>query len=295
MLRLLKIRHYGKVGIVLFIIAIYSINVLNDSDKLDNNEPYELNTSNEPRPECLPTLKESSTTGVLIDGINYPRQSVPLSFNSSINFTCLNRTRIVKRILVWNRFFATNTPKKPAYYSLGNCPLASKCEVTHDRSMLDSSDMVYVHVVDRFTPRLPRNKPQIQQWVFGVYESPIHSRNLIKFNNYFNLTSTYYVNSDFAHFYQSSFYDKFEWRVNESFEMADFSAGKTDLAFGIISNCDTYSQREDVIKELRVHMKLSIYGECGESKCENDCKSHLSRTYKFYLAFENSSKLFFIT
>ena len=67
------------------------------------------------------------------------------------------------------------------------------------------------------------------------------------------------------------------------------------------SNCRSTSVREELVKELRHHMKVDVFGKCGSMKCaregqddtldtkeDNECYKKVSKTYRFYLSFENS-------
>ena len=59
-----------------------------------------------------------------------------------------------------------------------------------------------------------------------------------------------------------------------------------------VSNCDTKSEREKLVKSLSEHVKVDVFGNCGNLKCdrsiEKDCYQRLNQTYKFYLSLENS-------
>jgi hypothetical protein len=172
-----------------------------------------------------------------------------------------------------------------------NCPVTN-CEITHDRSKLSTSDMVYVHVVDRPSgpDRLPRHKPRAQRWVFGAYESPIHSPVLTVFNSYFSLSSTYSMHSDFPNFYRNRFDQNFVWQRNLSFDRTHvYAKNKNILAFALISNYWDNSKRLDLIEEMKAFMPVRVFGSERE-KCPPsvDCKAYLAAESKFYLAFENS-------
>lgn len=63
----------------------------------------------------------------------------------------------------------------------------------------------------------------------------------------------------------------------------------------IVSNCNTHSQREDFVRELRKHIQVDIFGGCGPTKCDkghsyksDNCSKVVDEEYKFYLSFENS-------
>ena len=68
----------------------------------------------------------------------------------------------------------------------------------------------------------------------------------------------------------------------------------------------TESDREDYVKELEKYFPVHIYGGCGTCSCpENDCGStynikskcldFISENYMFYLSFENSICLDYVT
>jgi hypothetical protein len=42
-----------------------------------------------------------------------------------------------------------------------------------------------------------------QRWIFMLYESPAHSSDFSNLNNFYNLSSTYKIESDFPGFYES--------------------------------------------------------------------------------------------
>jgi alpha-1,3-fucosyltransferase len=115
------------------------------------------------------------------------------------------------------------------------------------------------------------------------------------YTNFFNLTSTYEIDSDFPGVYSMS---KFKWELNENFdENQDFSSNKFFFAAAVISNCHDKANRLEYIKELRKYIQVDFFGQCGDKKCplyytnssiEGDCKRIIFKEYKFFLAFENS-------
>jgi alpha-1,3-fucosyltransferase len=103
------------------------------------------------------------------------------------------------------------------------------------------------------------------------------------------------LNSDFENHYEE--YGGFFWAENKTFDVnTDFAEGKTGLAVAVISNCKAASGRDEYIKEMQSHAELiDVNGNCGKT-CPavntdiwyGDCKPNLAAKYKFYLAFENS-------
>ena len=68
-------------------------------------------------------------------------------------------------------------------------------------------------------------------------------------------------------------------------------ARRKKLVAWVVSNCHTSSQRENYVRELSKHVKVSIMGNCG-AKCKQGgqdvCDNSVTSGFKFYLSFENS-------
>ncbi len=65
------------------------------------------------------------------------------------------------------------------------------------------------------------------------------------------------------------------------------------------THCSSLGGREKLLPALRRHMRVDVYGECGELECGQivemanlagnaSCYAEMARSYKFYLSFENS-------
>ena len=78
--------------------------------------------------------------------------------------------------------------------------------------------------------------------------------------------------------------DKRKQMLRDNF---NFAAGKSKKIAWVVSRCQTRSEREIYVKELRKYIEIDIYGKCGNFTCF-PCWSRLNATYKFYLAFENN-------
>ncbi|CAL8147838.1 unnamed protein product [Orchesella dallaii] len=88
-----------------------------------------------------------------------------------------------------------------------------------------------------------------------------------------------------------------------------FLSGKRKLVAGVISKCSTDSKREVLIDQLKKqNIQVDIYGKCGIEICPRGQPKHasspcsesvfwqkLAQDYKFYLAFENSICLDYVT
>jgi hypothetical protein len=113
------------------------------------------------------------------------------------------------------------------------------------------------------------------------------------------------MDSDFKCLYEET--GGFYWAKNRTFDAnADFSAGKTNLGYAVISNCKAVSGRSAYINEMQSHgAQIDVYGKCGQpcpAKAgrkdvweSEDCKELLAAKYKFFLAFENSHCIDYIS
>ncbi len=284
-----------KILILLFyLISLVSINIYFYSIYLNGSQ---LSSKAYLNVKCNPINKSYKQFRVTLDGHTYPKH-LNLHTNKSIDFECLNSSKKLKLILLWNKFW--NIPDYR--YGLGivtpflknNCPV-TQCELTTDKSRLHNSDFVIVHMIDKID-YLPQQevRPAKQRWIFFIYESPfISNKNYSVYNNFFNLTATYRSDSDFPSPYTSQ--ATMNWQMNENFKPhIDYHKRKKKFAFALISNCQNNSRRLDYIRELRTHrIQIDVYGRCGNKKCPNfkdksECKKYLANEYMFYLAFENS-------
>ncbi|RNA37710.1 alpha-(1-3)-fucosyltransferase C-like [Brachionus plicatilis] len=255
-----------------------------------NNKPERIKSS------CSPFDYQLKNEVFEFDGIKYP-QRVSLHLNKTINFNCLNSEPQIHKILLWNLFLTSVDfgfglgVKEP--FIRNSCPVTN-CEVFNNHTRLNEADLVIVHVLNKI-PTIPKKRPLNQRWIFMIFESQIHSPNFSKYNNVFNLTSTHGLESTFSRLIGT--YQLFEWALNENFDDSrDFSAGKSDLAVAVISNCRSSSGRLEYIKELKKYIPVNIFGKCGGIRCEDFyktksnayCKDLVSKTHKFYFSFENS-------
>lgn len=92
-------------------------------------------------------------------------------------------------------------------------------------------------------------------------------------------------------------YERAEIRQNVLQSGVNPARGKTKLVVWMVSNCNPSSNRFEYVKEMQKYATVDIIsskGRCGgQDLCPkklNDavCYDMLERTYKFYLAFENS-------
>lgn len=201
--------------LVIFIFAIGGFLYINETDLL---ETYFLKPNYYYLFKALNYLNKSSKSNCSIFNRNYVHYSVVLNNqtypkylnlykNKSVNFECLSQDNDMKVILFWNAFFG----QSDYYYGLGKiepfvrnkCPITN-CELTNDKSRLNESHYVITHMRDNLG-NLPKKRPQFQKWIFMVYESPAHTFDFQSdpfLVNFYNLTSTYRIDSDYPNFYE---------------------------------------------------------------------------------------------
>ena len=288
---------------IIFIVLLSQNNTKNESSMnhfIDQFKVLPLDTSqklSKDIPEKIScTQTNDSQYWVNLESVRYP-QYVPLHFNKSINFTCLNERKSLKTILFWNKFYGHDS----FYYGIGKrdpfvknfCPVTN-CEITNDKTRLAEADLVLVSVLDQTSP-IPKSRPPNQKWVFDVIESPVHTPDFSHYNEVFNMTATYLAESDFANSYENQ--AEFFWRPNASFNVDyDFYADKIDFAAALISNCGAGTRRIEYVTEMQKFVPVKIFGKCGNSCPSNlrttnkpaDCKQIIGKEFKFFLAFENS-------
>lgn len=273
--------------ICVLVFLFYSINF-----KTFNSYPISLLNKSKNIP-CQPILNRTQYS-VSFNGQMYPK-SVAIYNNMSINFECLNANSEKKIILFWNPFFSNRF-----YYYEGDdsfkkhgCPVTN-CQTTIDKNRSSEADYVVVHMRNGIDQNFPKYRPASQRWIFLLYESPMHASDMKKYNNFFNLTATYRINSDFSSIYQGT---GMKWEKNPKFEQnSNFYDKKKHFSSALISNCDPSSKRLSYIKEMKKYIDVDLYGRCGKpcpktnQKGEKitDCREFAKNNYKFFFSFENS-------
>ncbi|XP_069101445.1 4-galactosyl-N-acetylglucosaminide 3-alpha-L-fucosyltransferase 9-like isoform X2 [Argopecten irradians] len=190
------------------------------------------------------------------------------------------------------------------------CPV-SNCVLSKDKENICNSHAVLIRPFDF---RSSWKKKLGQVWILMEHEAPTSfdyppGRNIKPHhNNLFNWTFTYRRDSDFTleHGYFKKRSQEFDSR---SLERSIKS--KTKSAVGFISNCGVSSKRDFYVKKLRQSgLDLDIFGTCGNLKCRGDnrhktswntsgaintCFDVMNTKYKFYLSFENSICVDYVT
>jgi len=115
-------------------------------------------------------------------------------------------------------------------------------------------------------------------------------------NDLINWTATYRHDSDIVMPYgRWAYFDPSVTQVERL--NRNYSLNKTKQVAMIVSNCDTDNKRLLYAKELGKYISVDIYGQCEGLKTNipDNFLQILDRDYKFYLAFESSNCIDYVT
>ncbi|XP_042872431.1 alpha-(1,3)-fucosyltransferase C-like isoform X2 [Penaeus japonicus] len=196
----------------------------------------------------------------------------------------------LKKILFWNdaygsRHFGFGYGREP--FIRAGCRV-NTCTTTSNRGKYPLKDLDAVIWHFRANDKsLPAERSPHTRYIFWMMESASYLfGDINRYNNVFNWTFTYRLDSDFPNPYGRVY------RRRQPLPHTDYNyaANKTKLVAWFVSNCKTRSGREVVVRQLKKWVKVDIYGRCGPLKCpkSKECTEMLNSTYKFYLSFENS-------
>ncbi|XP_067943352.1 4-galactosyl-N-acetylglucosaminide 3-alpha-L-fucosyltransferase FUT6-like [Watersipora subatra] len=278
------------------------------SFKVSENSSNEVFENGSPATKITPygqvSLQNSATSAIR------PQATSCLLSSAKQNETDINKNRL---ILAWTGL----TSRKPLWgitsHSFRSCAYQN-CEITGNRSELDSADLVLfrirelkrnltaepyrLYVYPLNTSDLPPYHNPDQLWMELNQESPVHSHadeELQPLNGFFNISSTYLLDSDFS----LSYIPGVKHKAGVASSTIDYSKGKTKMALWFVSHCDAASGRDAYVRELqKYNITIDIFGKECIGKCSGisdgcaannlTCYRELRQKYKFYLAFENS-------
>ena len=200
---------------------------------------------------------------------------------------------------------------------------SKRCEISLDKRDSARANVLIIQA-DMITNRaLPAKKPN-QIWVYSNFESPkssaaagrpfVDKKVLDKFKRKFNWTMGYRRDADFVvtHGSFKERKEKSEEYLNILNKMVET---KSKTAAWFVSHCPTSSGREKFGRMLQKYTHLDIYGLCGKrlKNCNPDVRHHESfgfsksgkkhgtcmdfvdSEYKYFMAFENSLCLDYVT
>ena len=189
------------------------------------------------------------------------------------------------KILFWTKRYGKIMPDFEV-----ECP--RKCKFTSDRSTIRNSDAVIFHLWD-ITDRkqLPVYHDPKQPWVLYNMEPPIMTSHIKHFNDVFNVTMTYRIDSDVyvPYGYIRAYRNYLKGRGGP---WVNYASSKTKKIAWFVSSCKTKSGRNEYVEVLKKYIQVDIYGRCGDMVCSKEdgkkCLQMLQSDYYFYLSFENS-------
>ena len=169
------------------------------------------------------------------------------------------------------------------------CPkLRQECKVHTKNTHFESSKGV-IFYGEELPGKVPQKKPG-QAWLFFSIESPFLYSVSPQWKDKFSWTVTFRRDSDFNYFYGKI--HKRDVPLTRNYSEL-FKKKKKNVSWAV-SNCKSFSKREDYVKKLQMHIDVDIYGRCGKLRCGarsagiTDCHKKFAEEYKFYLAVENS-------
>ncbi|XP_053645983.2 alpha-(1,3)-fucosyltransferase C [Cherax quadricarinatus] len=245
-----------------------------------------------------PTTEVTITPILLPGDSNFPYEELSMVNASSPPVDLFKEVSInaddppLKKILFWNDAYSN----KHFGFGFGREPFlragcrVNTCMTTGDRSKfpLMEIDAVIWHFRAK-DKSLPKLRSPHTRYVFWMMESASHLYgNIEPYNNVFNWTMTYRLDSDFPNPYS------YVYRRRTPLEPTNrnYSAGKSKFAAWFVSNCNTIGGRDKLVTTLRKWIEVDQYGHCSSLKCERKdekkCYAMLASDYKFYFSFENS-------
>lgn len=212
------------------------------------------------------------------------------------NTSMSNKRKQTKIILFWNKFFGVEQKLN----GLDSCPELN-CLLTNNRSFVNESSSVIFHIRDLLLYDLPTHRYHWQRYVYQLYESPQHTDlDLHEFSGYFNWTMTYRLDSDIPSLY-GRFVKLNSTSSSETLNEKEILGFNKSLVAWMVSNCNTPSKRERYVEILRKYISIDVFGSCSFStlKCPKNafeqCNTMIGNNYRFYLAFENSICIDYVT
>ena len=155
-------------------------------------------------------------------------------------------------------------------------------------------DAYLFHLWGGETVKMPEQRTMGQKYIFVNQESEIRTPIPTYLKSVFNLTMTHRSDSDIPIPY-GAIHRKLPNDPRPK-PGTNFAANKTGFAAWAVGHCHPPSKREIYVAELQKFISVDVYGKCGSKICpEPGCWDHINKKYKFYLAFENSLCVDYVT
>ncbi|XP_026804497.1 glycoprotein 3-alpha-L-fucosyltransferase A-like [Rhopalosiphum maidis] len=201
----------------------------------------------------------------------------------------------IKKILLYNGISNWMVDEGQSEFLSNDCPV-NRCTISTNIRFITIMDAVIFR--EKFSDpfyEIGFKKTSKQIWIFFFLQSAYYSRFNIR-NNMINWIATYRHDSDIVMPYARWAY--FNPSVTQVDQLnRNYSLNKTKQVAMIVSNCNTNNKRLLYAKELGKYISVDIYGECEGLKNtkSNNFLQILKQDYKFYLAFENSNCIDYVT
>ena len=214
------------------------------------------------------------------------------------------------RILFWTSWLHGDWWYLPTT-SLVNCG-GVKCQYTHDKSLYGVSHalLFFFNQVAYRKKNIksfhPRHRIPKQYWIAQFHGPPtfiFRFSRMFQMKNIFNLSSSYHHKADVR-----TVHGKCNKAIESETIQSNYATGKKGLVSWFVSHCVTPNRRESYVKELTEYIPVNVYGGCDDlnsqgTLCKNSRENHQNcddardtmNSYKFYLAFENSNCVDYIT
>ena len=240
---------------------------------------------------------------------------------ASLKVFQLNSTKLILVYTPWSpEPWAPRNAKQAQSYKFkdwdGTSCEESRCQITFDKGLRNVSNAVLVHIAGTYQPTFDieeakRNRPSRQRWVFYTKESPGLMAVGPRADGVYNWTATYRHDSDF--FVPYGYYAPFNLQnkvtghnigKEQPEENVNYAQGKDKMVtFGASNHCGGH--RFAFVRALMKHVEISLFGKCAtkfESNNTWNCPHNMGdgclvefQRHKFYLAFENSLCVDYIT
>lgn len=150
-------------------------------------------------------------------------------------------------------------------------------------------------------PQLEWQTRQNQLWILAAWESwawPKYQWSK-RVDGIFNASMTYRRDSDLYWPYGKAV-ERPQSSDKSTHALKSYSAGKTKGAFAYVSHCESIGyKRLELMRKLKKYINVDVFGKCaGNTPCtrmNNDCERVKHKEYRFFLSFENSLRMDYIT
>lgn len=196
-----------------------------------------------------------------------------------------------------------------------NCFITQNVSYLNDVTNFDAILFDAVTLKEQPDIQLPTRRSLNQRYVLISADSSVHYPITPEYNNFFNFTWTYKLDSDVVNG-QIVIRDvdgkiigpkkEMHWLPESKMQPTDAKilsklAHKNKAAIWLVTNCDPESQAQGYVKNLQEELRkynqsIDLYGHCANNiLCTKDyekaymkeCEALIESKYMFYLSFEN--------